>query len=113
MCAIDMRHLKDPAGHQIPDAFVELWQDAVKNNSKATTEHRHMNNMSICTQWNEQVFVIHEAAKSALFEKWLQAGKDWSLSLASATTFVYVNKFPCVDSSYCYISHQLSSHLRI
>ena len=35
-CCLAHRRLKDPEAHQIPDGFVELWQDAVKTNAKAS-----------------------------------------------------------------------------
>ncbi|CAL1157483.1 unnamed protein product [Cladocopium goreaui] len=47
------RRLRDPEAHDIPDEVVEAWEAAVKTNTKA--------------------------AKTALFEKWLKAGKNWSL----------------------------------
>lgn len=47
------RRLKDPEANSIPKEFVNLWNDAVEKNNKA--------------------------AKTALFAKWLEAGKDWSL----------------------------------
>lgn len=53
------RRLRDPSANEIPDDFVTLWQDAVRTNSKA--------------------------AKSALFEKWLSAGKDWSLLVVESS----------------------------
>eukprot|EP00435_Cladocopium_sp_Y103_P011811 s2095_g3.t1 len=47
------RRLRDPEANDIPDDVVEAWEAAVKNNTKA--------------------------AKTSLFEKWLKAGKNWSL----------------------------------
>eukprot|EP00435_Cladocopium_sp_Y103_P056241 s261_g18.t3 len=47
------RRIKEPEANNIPTEIVTLWEDLVKNNRKA--------------------------AKTALFEKWLHAGKDWSL----------------------------------
>ena len=49
------RRLRNPDANNIPDSIMKAWADACNSNSKT--------------------------AKSALFETWLSAGKDWSLPL--------------------------------
>lgn len=71
--------MKDPEANQIPEGFVQMWQEAIKTNSKAGW----LFNLYICKphMFFDFHFIAFQAAKSALFEKWLQAGKDWSMPL--------------------------------
>lgn len=70
---VPRRRLRDPNASEIPDDFVGAWKEAVKTNSKAIQGNK------IYAAYS--VFFFRQAAKSKLFEKWLDAGKDWSLPL--------------------------------
>ena len=87
------RRLGKPDANNIPDDFLKLWQDAVKTNSKAClfTLISSINKLWIKSESGVELWYISnrsashftpQATKSALFEKWLTAGKDWSLLLA-------------------------------
>ncbi len=76
------RQMKDPDANKIPAEFVNAWQEAVKTNSKAQNLFL-FECLLLLARLSEYIHPTNvQAAKSALFEKWLQTGKDWSLYLA-------------------------------
>ena len=56
--------LLQPEANDVPEAFVTMWQEACATNAKAMTKRLSHG--------------VRQAVKSALFNKWLAAGGDYS-----------------------------------